>query len=57
MVARDAIFLIGLATESFIAELAMAAHRVTIKEKRATVQHKDIGMWPTQHLVSLLMNL
>ncbi|KAL9711127.1 DNA-directed DNA polymerase epsilon, subunit C [Leucoagaricus gongylophorus] len=43
MIARDAIFLIGLATESFIAELAVAAHRVAAKEKRTTVQHKDIA--------------
>ncbi|KAJ3568380.1 hypothetical protein NP233_g5752 [Leucocoprinus birnbaumii] len=42
IVARDAVFLIALATESFIMELASAAHRVATKEKRATVQHKDI---------------
>ncbi|KAF5360619.1 hypothetical protein D9756_004828 [Leucocoprinus leucothites] len=43
VVARDAVFLIALAAESFIMELASAAHRVAVKENRATVHHKDIA--------------
>lgn len=48
VVAKDAVFLISLATEAFIEELAQAAQRVAEKERRTTVQHKDIGtcsMW------------
>jgi histone H3/H4 len=44
MVAKDATFLISLATEEFIMRLSEAAKRVAEREKRSTVQHKDIGM-------------
>ncbi|KAF9454821.1 hypothetical protein P691DRAFT_201484 [Macrolepiota fuliginosa MF-IS2] len=45
LVAKDAVFVISLATEAFISELAQAAQRVAEREKRATVQHKDIGVY------------
>ena len=43
--AKDAVFLIALATESFIAELAAASHRVGEKERRTTVLQKDLGAY------------
>lgn len=45
VIARDAVFLVSLATEAFIAELAQAAQRVAEKERRTTVQQKDIGVY------------
>jgi len=41
MVAKEATFIISLATEEFIKQLAYAAQRIAEREKRATVQHKD----------------
>ncbi|KIL67912.1 hypothetical protein M378DRAFT_987971 [Amanita muscaria Koide BX008] len=43
MVARDAVFLISLATEEFIKRFCEAAQKVAEREKRATVQHRDIA--------------
>jgi Histone-like transcription factor (CBF/NF-Y) and archaeal histone len=43
MIAKDATFLISLATEEFIKRLSEAGQRVAEREKRSTVQHKDIG--------------
>ncbi|KAF8895290.1 hypothetical protein BD779DRAFT_1668592 [Infundibulicybe gibba] len=43
IIARDATFLISLATEEFIKRLSEASQRVADREKRATVQHKDIA--------------
>lgn len=44
IVAKDATFLISLATEEFIRRLTEAGKMVADREKRATVQHKDIGV-------------
>ncbi|KAF8967078.1 histone-fold-containing protein [Flammula alnicola] len=44
IVAKEATFLISLATEEFIKRLCEAAQQVAYKEKRSTVQHKDIAM-------------
>jgi len=43
MVARDATFLISLATEEFIKRLSQACQRIAEREKRTTVQQKDVG--------------
>jgi len=43
IIAKDATFLISLATEEFIKRLADASRRVAEREKRTTVQHKDIA--------------
>jgi len=42
MVARDATFLISLATEEFIKRLSQACQRLAEREKRTTVQQKDL---------------
>jgi DNA polymerase epsilon subunit 4 len=42
-VAKDATFLISLATEEFVKRLCQASQRVAEREKRATVQYRDIG--------------
>lgn len=41
--AREATFLISLATEEFIKRLCEAAQRQAERERRATVQYKDIA--------------
>ena len=51
MIARDATFLISLAAEEFIRRFVQAGQRVAEREKRATVQHRDLGTllplsWP-----------
>ncbi|GLB38302.1 putative CPSF A subunit region [Lyophyllum shimeji] len=43
IVAKDATFLISLATEEFIKRLCEAGKRVAERERRTTVQHKDIA--------------
>jgi len=43
MVARDATFLISLATEEFIKRLSQACQRLAEREKRTTVQQKDVA--------------
>jgi histone H3/H4 len=43
MVAKDATFLISIAAEEFIMRLSEAAKRVAERERRSTVQYKDIG--------------
>ncbi|TFK70373.1 histone-fold-containing protein, partial [Pluteus cervinus] len=43
MVAKEAVFLISLATEEFIRRLSQYAQRTAERERRATVQHKDIA--------------
>lgn len=43
MLARDATYLISLAAEEFIRKLAESSQRVAEREKRATVQQKDVG--------------
>ena len=43
MVQREATFLISRATEEFIGRLAEAAQRLAERERRTTVQAKDIG--------------
>jgi DNA polymerase epsilon subunit 4 len=43
IVAKDATFLISLATEEFVKRLCQASQRVAEREKRATVQQRDIG--------------
>ncbi|KAJ3998800.1 hypothetical protein F5050DRAFT_1741988 [Lentinula boryana] len=42
IIARDATFLISLAAEEFIKRLCQAGHKAAEKERRTTVQHKDI---------------
>jgi DNA polymerase epsilon subunit 4 len=43
IVAKEAVFLISLATEEFIKRLTEASRRVASGEKRVTVQQRDIG--------------
>jgi histone H3/H4 len=43
IVAKEATFLISLATEEFIKRLIESSQKVAEREKRATVQHRDIG--------------
>ncbi|KAH7910837.1 hypothetical protein BJ138DRAFT_1151967 [Hygrophoropsis aurantiaca] len=43
IVAKDATFLISLATEGFIKRFSEACHKQAEREKRATVQHKDVA--------------
>ncbi|KAI9568386.1 hypothetical protein HD554DRAFT_2205063 [Boletus coccyginus] len=43
MVARDATLLISLATEEFIKRLSQACQSLAEREKRATVQQKDVA--------------
>ncbi|KAF8073667.1 hypothetical protein FPV67DRAFT_760259 [Lyophyllum atratum] len=43
IIAKDATFLISLATEEFIMRLCEAGKRVAERERRTTVQHKDIA--------------
>ncbi|KAG5648443.1 hypothetical protein DXG03_005017 [Asterophora parasitica] len=43
IIAKDATFLISLATEEFIKRLSEAGQRVAERERRTTVQHKDIA--------------
>lgn len=53
LIAKDATFLISLATEEFIKRLSEAGRRVAEREKRSTVQHKDIGAIFPPHLCRL----
>jgi histone H3/H4 len=46
IVAKEATFLISLATEEFIKRLTEAGYAMSQKERRTTVQHKDLGMFP-----------
>ena len=43
MVQREAAFLISRATEEFVHRMAEAAQRVAERERRTTVQAKDLG--------------
>lgn len=43
MVSKEAVLLISLATEEFIMRISEASHRLAARDKRATVQRKDIG--------------
>jgi histone H3/H4 len=43
MVAKDAVFLISIATEAFIEELAQAGQRVADRHNRTMIHHEDIG--------------
>ncbi|KAJ3823272.1 histone-fold-containing protein [Lentinula raphanica] len=43
IIARDATFLISLAAEEFIKRLCQAGQKAAEKEKRTTVQHKDLA--------------
>ncbi|KAF5382722.1 hypothetical protein D9615_002833 [Tricholomella constricta] len=43
IIAKDATFLISLATEEFIKRLSEAGKRIAERERRTTVQHKDIA--------------
>jgi len=43
IIAKDATFLISIATEEMIKRLCEAGQQVAHKEKRSTVQHKDIA--------------
>ena len=43
MVQREAAFLVSRATEDFIQRIAEAAQRVAERERRTTVQAKDLG--------------
>ncbi|KAG9315575.1 hypothetical protein JVU11DRAFT_3211 [Chiua virens] len=43
MVARDATFLISLATEEFIKRLSQACQKLAEREKRTTVQQRDVA--------------
>jgi len=43
MVAKEATFLISLATEEFIKRFSEASQRIAHREKRVTVQQRDLG--------------
>jgi len=43
IIAKDATFLISIATEEFIKRLSQAGHSVSEREKRSIVQHRDIA--------------
>ncbi|KAH9942903.1 histone-fold-containing protein [Amylocystis lapponica] len=43
MVAREATLSISLATEEFVARFIEAAHRAAQRDKRTTVQHRDVA--------------
>jgi len=43
IVAKEAAFLISLATEEFIKRLSEASHHIAHREKRVTVQQRDIA--------------
>ena len=43
MVQREAAFLIARATEEFVHRIAEAAQRAAARERRTTVQAKDLG--------------
>ena len=43
MVAKEAAFLISLATEEFVKRLSEASYHIAHREKRVTVQQRDIG--------------
>jgi histone H3/H4 len=45
MVAKEATFLISLATEEFIKRLSLASQQVAAREKRAVVQQRDISAY------------
>lgn len=49
--AKEATFLIAVATEEFIKRLTEAGQHVAHKEKRTTVQHKDIGKSEARELL------
>jgi Histone-like transcription factor (CBF/NF-Y) and archaeal histone len=64
MVAKEAAFLISLATEEFIKRLSEASYHIAHREKRVTVQQRDIGAMscPSKvayltHRASLLQSL
>lgn len=44
IMARDATFLISLATEEFIKRICEASRAISERENRTTVQYKDLGM-------------
>jgi len=46
MVLREATVLISLATEEFIKRFIQAIHRVAEKERRSTLQPRDVGRCP-----------
>ena len=46
MVQREAAFLIARATEEFVHRIAEAAQRAAARERRTTVQAKDLGACP-----------
>lgn len=43
IVAKEATFLISLATEEFIKRFSEASYHIAHREKRVTVQQRDIG--------------
>jgi DNA polymerase epsilon subunit 4 len=43
MVAKEATFLISLATEEFIKRFCEASYHIAHRDKRVTVQQRDIG--------------
>ncbi|PSS29742.1 hypothetical protein PHLCEN_2v2890 [Hermanssonia centrifuga] len=51
MVSREAVLLISLATEEFIKRVSEASHRLAQREKRMTVQRRDIEIIPWQEPV------
>ena len=54
MVAKEATFLIALATEEFIKRLSLESHQLAARERRTVVQERDIGEFCLViHFVSL----
>ena len=43
-VAREAAYVISLATEGFIKHLASACHKAAVRENRTTIKRQDIGL-------------
>jgi histone H3/H4 len=44
IVAKEATFLVSIATEDFIKRITEASRRLAERERRSTVQRKDIGL-------------
>jgi histone H3/H4 len=53
-VAKEAVFLVSMATEKFIARIAESAKSQAGREKRTTVQRKDIRESILHYLVNIV---
>ncbi|KAG8754532.1 hypothetical protein FRC14_004988 [Serendipita sp. 396] len=53
-IAKEAVFVLSMATERFIMRISEAARSQAGREKRATVQRKDIGMSLNQNSLAYI---